>query len=97
MRALAIIISVVIAGAVGSFYSWLVGALIGLACLLYQLILEYSRSETDSGKRTTGGAIVRDVVRNGVFLVPLAFALQGGLWYAALATVVVFGINLMMS
>ena len=40
---------------------------------------------------------MRDIVRNGVFLIPLIVALGSGAWLAAAATVAVYGVNLFMS
>jgi hypothetical protein len=47
--------------------------------------------------KTAEQALMQDIIRNGVFLIPLGGALLAGSWLAALATVVVFGVNLMMS
>lgn len=96
MRAAAIIISLIIAMVIAATISVWLGVLIALACVAYQLIYDYGRSATGSAKRTVRGAYMLDMVRNGVFLVPLAGALLGGSWYAVLATIVVFGINLLM-
>lgn len=63
----------------------------------YQVILDYGRSETVRARRTLRGAYVTDIARTGVFLIPLIVALASGAWIAAAATVVVFGVNLMMS
>jgi hypothetical protein len=95
MRTAAIIISAVIAVAIMATGSVGLGILIALACVVYQVILSRGRSSTKS--TTPQHALMWDIGRSGVFLIPLAGALLNGLWLVAAATVVVYGVNLMMS
>jgi len=97
MRVIAITISLIIAAAIGYTMSVELGVLIALACALYQAILEYGRRAAASLKTTAQKALMRDIVRSGLFLIPLGFALMSGLWIAALAIVAVYVINLSMS
>jgi hypothetical protein len=71
------------------------GILIALACVVYQVILTRGRLSTKSSTPQRG--LMWDIARSGVFLIPLVGALLNGLWIVALATVVVYGVNLMMS
>lgn len=97
MRTLAIIISVIIAVAIAITSSVWLGILVAFACAVYQLILSYGRSGHGSERRTVQGALALDIVRSGVFLIPLGGALLNGFWLVALATVVVYGVNTFMS
>jgi hypothetical protein len=95
MKEWPIIISMVVAILIGITTSWVLGILLGLSCVVYQVILDYGRSTTRI--RTVRGATLLDIARSGVFLIPLIVALGSGAWLAAGAIVVVFGVNLMMS
>jgi hypothetical protein len=97
MRAAAIIISIIVAVVIAATISGALGVLIALAMVVYQVILDYGQSKTGREGRTVRGAYLTDIVRNGVFLVPLGLALINGLLPAVLATIVVYGVNLMMS
>jgi hypothetical protein len=97
MRKAAIIISIIIAILIAVTISGVLGILIAFCCVVYQAILEYGRTKKSSGPAAIRVALVGDIVRNGVFLIPLVLALINGMWLVALATVVVYGINIFMS
>lgn len=71
----------------------MLGVLIALAMVGYQVILDYGSSETVRARRTVRGALLTDIARNCVFLIPLIVALASGAWIGVAATVVVFGVN----
>jgi hypothetical protein len=94
MRKAAIILSLIIAAAITIIQSAVLGILIALACGVYQMIQDYENSQFAAPRMTVNRALFLDIVKSGVFLLPLLGALLSGEWLAALATVVVYGINL---
>src|SRR5512135_702132 len=98
MRTLAVIISMVVTVAIAVTTSVWFGILIALCCVVYQVMLSHTRSSMGPATKTRVWlAFLHDTVRSGVFLIPLVGALLNGLWFVAVATVVVFMVNLMMS
>jgi hypothetical protein len=94
VRALAIIFSLAVAGVIAYTTSWGLGLMLALACLLYQVLLQYGRPVFFSEPASPAKGYTLDVMRIGVFLIPLIGALLSGAWRAAVATVVVCLINL---
>jgi predicted PurR-regulated permease PerM len=96
VRALGIIVSLAVAGVIAYTTSWGLGLMLALACLLYQVILQYGRPRFFSEPASSAPGYTLDVVRLGVFLIPLIGAVLSGAWLAVVATVVVCLINLLV-
>jgi hypothetical protein len=88
-----IIISLAIAGIIIYASSVPFGIAIVIACLLYQVILDFGRSQFSYRHLSVAGGFILDGVRFLLFLLPFLGALLQGFWFSAGSIAITFFIN----
>lgn len=91
MRSLGLVGALVIAVLVAVFSQIWIGATIALAALVFQCVLSYGRSQASASViNTPARGIISDLVRNGVFLIPLALSVVARSWLGIVGVVITY-------
>jgi hypothetical protein len=96
MRATGLLGSLIIAVVVAIYAAVWVGLGIAFAAIVFQLVLSYGRSQASTKviNSPLSGALA-DIVRNGVFLIPLILAIVVRSWFGIIAVIVSYLLTLM--
>ena len=81
MRLLSLAVAMLVAILVAVMSHLWVGVSLGLAVLMFQFVLSYGRSQASLAViNTPARGVLSDLVRNGVFLIPLILSIVARSW-----------------